>query len=200
MCLNDMLYLFLNACMPYDRNTEDPDYIEVIDSGKDLILTHNSVYIIFGGHLNTDLVRTSRHARELNQGVEDCDFNVCTDSRIADVPYTFINSTGAKSRIVHFLVSDNLSECVSEYCIIDNHLFSDHVLLKLTLDVNIEYNYTNERSFNVQTAWHKATDDDIAIYKKMLDEKLAKIELDIEAFCCKNVFVILTPLIYILMV
>ncbi len=89
--------------MPYDRNTGDPDYIEVIDSVKELILTHNPVYIVFGGDLNTDLIRTSPHARKLNQYVEDCDFNVCIDSPIADVPYTFINSNGAKSRIVIFL-------------------------------------------------------------------------------------------------
>ncbi len=46
-----MLYLFLNAHMPYDRNTEDPNYIEVIDSVKELILIHNPVYIVFGGNL-----------------------------------------------------------------------------------------------------------------------------------------------------
>ncbi len=62
--------------MPYDTNTEDPDYIEVIDSVKELILTHNPVYIVFGGDLNIELVRTSPHAHELNQCVEDCDFNI----------------------------------------------------------------------------------------------------------------------------
>ncbi len=150
MFLNDMSYLFLNAYMPYDRNTEDPDNIAVIDSVKELILNHNPVHIVFGGNLNTDCVRISPHALELNQCVEDCDFNVCIDSPIPDVPYTFINSNGAKSRIDHFLVSDHLSECVSECCNIDNHLFSDHVPLKLTLDVNIEHTYTNnERPFNV---------------------------------------------------
>ncbi len=39
---------------------------------------------------------------------------------------------------------------------INNHFFSDNVPLKLTLDVDIEHYNTNERPFNVLTAWHNA--------------------------------------------
>ncbi len=62
------------------------------------------------GIFNIDLVRTSPYARKLNQCVEDCDFNISIDLPIADVPYAFINSNSDKSRINHFLVSENLSE------------------------------------------------------------------------------------------
>ncbi len=90
-----------------------------------------------------------------------------------------------------------MAECVSECWIIDNHICSDHVPLKLTLDMNIEHNCTKERPFNVRTAWYKATDDDIAVFKKRLDVKLAKIELDFEALCCKYKPVIFIRMLFV---
>ncbi len=73
---------------------------------------------------------------------------LCIELAIDDVPYTYINNyTGNKSRINHFLVFDVLSECVSECCIIDNHLYSDHVPLTITFDIEVNHAKTTEWTF-----------------------------------------------------
>ncbi len=46
---------------------------------------------------------------------------------------------GNKSKIDLFLVFGVSSECVSECCIINNHLNSDHVPLTITFDVDVDH-------------------------------------------------------------
>ncbi len=56
------------------------------------------------------------------------------------------NYTGNNSRIDDFLVSDVLSECVSECGIINNYLYSNHVPLT-TFDIDYDHAKTTKLTF-----------------------------------------------------
>ena len=52
--------------------------------------------------------------------------------------------------------------------IIDNHLFSDYVPLRLVLHIDVDYITVTSRPFSVKQAWYKATQCDIDTYKHVL--------------------------------
>ena len=54
----------------------------------------------------------------------------------------------------------------------DNHLFSDHVPLKLILHISVDYIPLTSRPFSVKQAWFKATQCNIDTYKTRLDNIL----------------------------
>ncbi len=85
-------------------------------------------------------------------------------------------------------MSDVLSECVSECCIIDNHLYLDHVPLTITFDIKVDHAKTTIRTFRKKAAWFKANEDDIFTYRQRLNDKLSNIDLNLQALCCKDIF------------
>ena len=56
-----------------------------------------------------------------------------------------------------FFVSESFSRAVDNCNIIDNHLFSDHVPLRLVLHIDVDYITVTSRPFSVKQAWYKAT-------------------------------------------
>ena len=67
--------------------------------------------------------------------------------------------------------------------IIDNHLFSDHVPLRLILHISVDYITVTSRPFSVKQAWYKATQCDIDTYKTRLDDILSHISLCEDQYC-----------------
>ncbi len=64
---------------------------------------------------------------------------------IADVPYTYIG-TKSTSRVDHFIVSQGLCSSVDTFNIIENHLFSDHVPICVSFDIQIDHINIQDRS------------------------------------------------------
>ncbi len=75
----------------------------------------------------------------------DCDLQVCIDMNIADAPYTYIEANFT-SKLDHFLVSQNLADCVLDCSLIDNHLHSDHVPVTVTFAIDVVHNTVLERT------------------------------------------------------
>ena len=65
--------------------------------------------------------------------------------------------------------------------IIDNHLYSDHILLQLTLSLDISHDNQIELPFEVRQSWCKATK-----YKFNLVEQLDNIVLCDSVVYCKD--------------
>ena len=84
--------------------------------------------------------------------------------------HTFINYNNSTSRIDHFLVSESFSRAVDNCNILDNNLFSDHVPLRLILDISVDYITVTLRPFSVKQVWYKATQCDADTYKTRLDD------------------------------
>ena len=100
--------LILCAYMPCDRRWRDSNYdecLEVLSEAERLVYTQDPEYLIIGGDLNTDMTRTSPQTQLLHEFIQDSNLTVGINMPQADVPYTFISSSGETSRIDHFLLS-----------------------------------------------------------------------------------------------
>ena len=75
--------------------------------------------------------------------------------------------------LIIFLFSESFSRDADNCNIIDNNLFSDHVLLRLVLHISVDYITVTSRQFSVKQAWYKATQCDINTYKTRLDDILS---------------------------
>ena len=103
-----------------------------------------------------------------------------------DVPYTFINYDSCTSRIDHFLLSESMKSNVLLSAIIDNHLYSNHIPLQLTLSLDISHDKQIELPSEERQSWCKATNHDIRKYKDNLDEGLDNIVLCDSVVFCKD--------------
>ncbi len=87
--------------------------------------------------------------------MSDCDLQFCIDMNIADVPYIYIGANST-SKLNHFLVSQNLADCVLDCSTIDNHLHSDHVPVTVTFDIDVVHNTVLARMYVTRVVWHKS--------------------------------------------
>ena len=100
--------------------------------------------------MNADFSRSSPNTRVLSAFITDINLYTCIDSPNTNAPYTCINYNNSTSRIDHFFVSESLSRAMDNCNIIDNHLFSDHVPLRLVLHISVDYITVTSRPFNVK--------------------------------------------------
>ena len=187
--MNGCTILILNSYMPCDSNRQDQNfihYMEVLSEVEQLIQKLDPTHVIFGGDLNTDFSRTSPHAVALKHFVDDYNMSVCIDLECADVPYTYIGPRST-SRIDHFIMSDAIGSCVETCNIIDNHLFSDHVPVCVTLSIDMEILDIKDRTHICRTAWNKASDEQIEQYKVTLQSNLENLHWDDNLFKCTNI-------------
>ena len=150
-----------------------------------LIQTVDPNHVLFCGDMNTDLARTSPHSITVKQFIQDFDMQACIDLEFADVPYTFIGPRST-SRIDHIIASPAIASCVESCGIIDNHLFSDHVPLKVVFNMDVEHLNVSERTHVCRTVWSKASDDQILQYKQSLHDNLQNIQCDYELLTCSD--------------
>ena len=128
--------------------------------------------VFYGGDINTDLTRNTPHAYALRNFISDFNLTVCMD---APVPYTYVSPNGLTFRIYNFLTTANLQQKVLECAIIDNLLFSDHVPLKVRLDINVDHMF--ERNYCRKLPWHKASSTELFNqYSSDLEYKLSMVQ------------------------
>ena len=177
--------LVINAYMPCDGSDGFDEYSDVLNIVSVIINDLNPSHIIFGGDFNTDVTRGTRQVRRFQQFVSEHSLCVCINDRRSDVPYTFINYNNCTSKIDHFLISDSLSHgftCKT----IDNHLYSDHIPVLLSLEIDASYNSFSERVYKSKPAWYKATDYELSMYKQRLDKNLCEMSYDSSVLHCKD--------------
>ena len=183
-----------NVYMPCDDNsTESFDmYNHVLSVISTYCVDNNVDVYMIGGDFNTSLFRNeSRHTISLNKFVEKECLYFCCNHVVSNVDFTFFSSTGTQTLIDHFIITSNMSQCITMYDtldIIDN--ISDHmpVLLVLSgispLDTENVDNVVNVVSRN-KPLWSVASDVDIDKYKLLLDCYLNSIHVPVESLeCC----------------
>ena len=147
---NDSLTMLLNVYVPCDKNTDDHAFINVLNTISQLLYKHNPCHIIIGGDMNVDFSRSSPNTRVLSDFITDFNLYICIDLPNTNAPYTFIKYNNSTSRIDHFFGSESFSRAVDNCNIIDNHLFSDHVPLRLVLHIGVDYITVTSRPFSVK--------------------------------------------------
>ena len=167
-----------NVYMPCDvKSTESFDMYNHILSVISTYCVDNNVdgYMI-GGDFNISLFcNESRHTISLDKLVEEECLYFCYNHVVSNVDFTYFSSTGAQTLIDHFIISSNMSQCITTNDTLDIiHNISDHmpVLLVLSglapLDTENADNEVNVVSRN-KPLWSVASDVDIDKYKQLLD-------------------------------
>ena len=100
---------------------------------------------------------------------------------------TFIDHSNNTSRMYHFFISSGLHENIIVCSIIDNHLYSDHIAVKLCLQIDMSYIVEIDRPYSVKQAWYKGSGADIAHYQLKLDDHLNNMYIDDQLLHCKDI-------------
>ena len=107
----------------------------------------------------------------------------------AHIIYTYENvAVSTEFTIGHFIVSEHLSRNIIDYrSLCDGKSLSDHVPILLTLSLAAEHDENNDsRQYVKRVQWDKATADNIAHFKNMLDEFCARLNLPFDALYCQD--------------
>ena len=194
MQIENNSFLILNAYMPCDKGYRDndsfPEFLELVQEINLLIDTYDTNFVVIGGDLNTDIRRNSPQSHCLKDFASENELHFCVHSPNVNVPYTYINYANSvnSSIIDHFIISGNLIEFLQNVQIVDNTLFSDHVPLCVRIGVNLRYNKTKTPIYTKKVSWKKAKSEDIHSYQNVLDQMLASLHYDADAFHCRDKF------------
>ena len=188
--INEFKFILFNVYMPTDPgngNYDIAEYKEVLDEISVILLNSDTQVFILGGDWNSDISRNNVQANTFLSFIEEESLSLCLNFDDAKVPYTFHNNN-SYSIIDHFLVTKNLTQYITRYeslFMVDD--FSDHVPLKLELNVNIKYFKEIPRSFIQSTAWQKCSLGQKQEYVNILDRLLLQINIQHDVITCNIV-------------
>ena len=151
------------------------------------MLNADTQIFILGGDWNSDISRNNVQTNTFLSFIEEESLFLCLNFEDAIVPYTFHNDN-SNSTIDHFLVTKNITQYITRYeSLFSVDDFSDHVPLKLELNVNINYFKEIPRSFIQSTAWQKCSLGQKQEFVSTLDRLLLQIDIQHGAITCNTV-------------
>ena len=188
--MDDLSIMLLNVYMPTDPgngNFEINEYKDVLQDISVIMLNSDTQFFILGGDWNSDITRNNVQSNTLLSFIEEESLSLCLHHTKSNVPYTFHNAI-SKSTIDHFFVTNNIYQYITKYeslFLVDD--FSDHVPLKLELNINIMYLKEVPRAFVPTTVWQKCSLVHEQESVDTLDSLLLRVNIESESIKCKNV-------------
>ena len=190
-------FLLFNVYMPTDdrisnnsniHNSNINELQDVLAEISIICQSNPTSFIIAAGDFNCDFGRDSLHVNELkqfctDQGLESCGLLPCSN-----VDYTFeCKKSKSRSHIDHILISSNIREYVINCMKVDSvDNDSDHIAVKIELDLHCDYFASKEISHTPRPTWYKVSIDDKSKYQQELDH-LYDINCPTDAFECKDI-------------
>lgn len=185
--------LIFNVYMPCDTEYDSQnveEYNTILAEIRSICHLLPSELVIIGGDFNTCFDRNrSLHAMSLNKYMNDNSLTCGLNHPESTVTYTYESKIdGTRSLVDHFLLSESLFRDLIRYCVIDTgENMSDHVALLVELKVDMRLSESNEPETKpCGMRWATATENDIRLYKAMLDFKLLSVDPPREALDCRN--------------
>ena len=153
-----------------------------------LLQKYVPTYFISGSDYNTDFSRNSLQTDTLNKfmDAEKC-INV-TNVKNVSIDHTFSSHDGKYfSTIDHFLVGENVKPFVISYKTTDNiENVSDHLALRCTFNLYIDYSVSLNEDPLGHCVWPKASMENIYDYKCALNKNLCDISVDKDLVTCND--------------
>lgn len=188
--VDEFKFILFNVYMPTDPgngNYDIAEYKEVLQEISVILLNSDTQVCILGGDWNSDISRNNVQTNTFLSFIEEESFSLCLNFEDARVPYTFHNDN-SNSTIDHFLVTKNLTQYITRYeSLFSVDDFSDHVPLKLELNVNINYFKEIPKSFVKSTAWQKCSMGQKQEFVNTVDRLLLQINIQQGAITCNTV-------------
>ena len=177
-------------CMPCDSNNCD-GFSSTIGAFQALTAKHAPSYVICAGDFNVDLSRLQSTQTSLFKQFRNEESLISVHTIGNQVEYTYCSDiSGVKSTLDHFVISNELSDCINKHCIIEDiENRSDHapLFVDVTLPI-IKSNIKDIRHFIPKPKWHAVTSTSLSHYKLTLDELLCKLDIPDDVLSCSNVF------------
>ena len=169
---NPMLVDFYNftvliTCfyMPCDSNNCD-GFSSTIGAFQALKAKHAPSYVICAGDFNVDLSRLQSTQTSLFKQFCNEESLISVHTIGNQVEYTYCSDiSGVKSTLDHFVISNELSDCINKHCIIEDiENRSDHAPLcvDVTLPI-IKSNIKDTRHFIPKPKWHAVTSTSLCL-------------------------------------
>ena len=188
--VDEFKFIIFNVYMSTDPgigNYDVAEYKEVLQEISVILLNADTQIFILGGDWNSDISRNNVQTNTFLSFIEEESLFLCLNFEDAIVPYTFHNDN-SNSTIDHFLVTKNITQYITRYeSLFSVDDFSDHVPLKLELNVNINYFKEIPRSFIQSTAWQKCSLGQKQEFVSTLDRLLLQIDIQHGAITCNTV-------------
>ena len=183
--------LICNAYLPNDNYSADNvnnDFSIMCDQIEELIDSQSTKYVILGGDLNVDFRRNNAHSNWIyNMAVRQGLIDTWTlpESKPADTYIAYNHS--ARSRIDHFMCSNNLAHCVQGLDVLElSNNLSNHRPIRLQLNIDMTCG-VSDASVTIDkgkcVSWHRARDNHIEQYKQILDNMLKNDAFPPAAYC-----------------
>ena len=179
--------LWINSYLPTDSQTanwDETDLQECLIEIERVIFTTNFTDILWCGDLNWDMSRQSKFSIMMTKFVDR--LGLVSGWSHHPVDFTHMHTDNKSvSTLDHFLVTERLLPLVVRYEPIhrgDNLSRHSPIILSLKLG---ELPARKRVSSKVprRPAWSRATDDDLAAYTSVLDEKLAALHIPDSSMC-----------------
>ena len=112
------------------------------------------------------------------------------DSNLSHTYESKVDSS--RSTTDHFLFSESLFDKLLAYCAIDSGVnMSDHVALFTELEIDAEHSSSTDNIASDGTLgmnWETASENDLLLYRTMLDYKLMSLNMPLDALECRHPF------------
>lgn len=190
--LEDII-LVLNIYMPTDGGQQSrQEFQNTLMEASALLHAHVTPNVIIGGDFNTDLGRVqSQHRLALLDFMREENLLFGVHHDVSQVDFTYESkSNGCKSLIDHFLLSENMFNCIDSYEVLhQGHNLSDHSSLHLGLNILCR-SRDDHRTVNCgdEPNWEIAQAGDVESYSTLLDDFLSDIHIPVDAIYCRNYF------------
>ena len=189
------LFTILVACiyMPCDSmriNYCNDEFIDVLDVLEQQMHSKNFDSFLLCGDWNTSLERGTAQTHCFKQFIERNGIHIGWNHEKAIHSDTYINlALNQFSCIDHFLMSSNLFSSIIKHCILENYLnTSNHA--PLILELSLSYNRAESPYLvneNKKVCWEKVTPDNLADYKRCLDNLLRNTQIYFDCMQCNDV-------------
>lgn len=184
--------IMCNVYMPCDtdNNMINLEEFDATLSAISVMLSNEDAsYIIIGGDFNTDFGRSrSLHTTSLKMFIENESLKSDVQHSLCQKEFTFESKiNGSRSRLDHFLLSENLFEDIKECLVLhDAENMSDHSALSLTVAMHFNYAEAGETSQRDKLKWSEASLDNLNNYRNVLDTLLGNVPVPSSAVSCDD--------------
>ena len=186
--------LLVNVYMPWEDHSLNfqNEFLNVLHNVDFIMSQFRDVVdgTIIGGDLNVDLTRTqSQHTVYLSNFCSDADLHHCALHSKSSVDFTFRSRVPpfSSATLDHFLVCDTLQrEIVSFRVLHEGDNLSDHCPVILELNLSFVGSAMQPRTHVPRIAWHRAKEQDITDYRRVLTTLLTNVTLPRDAALCTD--------------
>jgi exonuclease III len=182
--------LCFNVYLPYEDNDDSEEEFNFqLRAINNIIEQHDDAYVVVGGDFNVDFSRNWRHTNLLNNFCEELDLWPVIKHKCSSIEYTYHFNMLRVHVLDHFIISRGLFDGAIDryFAIHDVDNTSDHAPICMHVCLNVERIQLAPRHCVPKPAWYKATDSDKALYKTLLSQNLAALDIPYTAILCRNV-------------